>query len=414
MSGLQGRSALWRPAVGRLAPALRPGVVSPSLLFAVDGLVATALGLAMIPGIEQAGSKVQVSVAVLSVLALALAVAGRRRWPVAGAWAGAAAVSVDAAVARVSLVNQDTLPVMIAAVLLFYASGAFARAPGDLAGLVGGVALLLPQIFITPSTFSDLFFEPVLLGLAPWSSGRALRGLADRERAERSYAALVRAEIDERARLAAHRESSQMARELHDSLGHRLSVINLQASGARLMLRSDPARSAAALDVIEQGCREAVSELRELATASGFAGPDHGGVPQPGVEDIGSLTGQVSAPDLVAVCCVEGIPQPVPPGLGLSAYRIVQESLTNTIKHSRATEVVVRVIWHPGELVVRVDDNGPGRRRVHAMAGHAHGHGHGIIGMHERAALHNGSLDAAATRHGFRVQARLPLPGNIS
>ena len=199
-----------------------------------------------------------------------------------------------------------------------------------------------------------------------------------------------------------------MARELHDSLGHRLSVINLQASGARLMLRSEPCQTAAALDVIEEGCRRAVSELRELVAASGFAGTDHRGVPQPGVDDIGRLIDQVSAPDLVAAYHVEGVPMPVPPGLGLCAFRIVQESLTNTIKHSHATEVVVRVIWSPAELVLRVDDNGSGPRRDDGLAGH------GIIGMRERAALHQGSLNATATRRGFRVQARLPLPENVN
>jgi signal transduction histidine kinase len=144
------------------------------------------------------------------------------------------------------------------------------------------------------------------------------------------------------------------------------------------------------------------------------AGPASAGAvvasPQPGIEDIVALTSQLPAVGLAATCEVEGIPRPVAPGLGLSAYRIVQEALTNTIKHARATEVAVWVAWQPDQLVVRVADNGRGARAAARISGT----GQGIIGMRERAALHQGTLMAVPAERGYLVQARFPLAGGNS
>jgi signal transduction histidine kinase len=390
---------------------LWPAGVPRRLLTLADVVTALGLGAAMAPGVQAAGTHAGRWVAGLSVAVLCLAIAGRRRWPVAAVLAGTAAVSVDAAGGRGALVSHAALPAMIACVLLFYGAGAFARPPAALAGLVAGIALLLPQIFLTPDSVSDLFFEPVILGLAPWGAGRLLSEFAERERAQREYAALVEAQLEQQARLAARRQATEMARELHDDLGHRLSVIVLQASGARLMLKSAPDRSMAALGVIEEGCREALAELRRLA---GAAGQHPGRIlvpgPQPGIGDIEALTSQLPAIGLAVTCEAEGAPRPVAPGLGLSAYRIVQEALTNTIKHAQATEVAVRIAWQPGELVVRIADNGRGARAAARISGT----GQGIIGMRERAALHQGTLTAAPAERGYVVQARFPLTGCTS
>ncbi len=196
---------------------------------------------------------------------------------------------------------------------------------------------------------SDLFFEPVILGLAPWWAGRLLSEFAERERVQREYAALVEAQLEQQARLAARRQATEMARELHDDLGHRLSVIVLQASGARLMLKSAPDRSMAALGVIEEGCRDALAGLRRLAGTSGPAGQHSGRIlvqgPQPGIGDIEALTSQLPAIGLAATC----------------------------------------------------------------EAAKVSGTGQGIIGMRERAALHRGTLTAAPADRGYVVQARFPL-----
>ena len=274
--------------------------------------------------------------------------------------------------------------------------------------------MLLPQIFFTPDSVSDLFFEPVILGLVPWGAGRLLREFAERERVQREYAALVEAQLGQQARLAARRQATEMARELHDDLGHRLSVIVLQTSGARLMLNSAPDRSVVALGVIQDGCRDALAELRRLAGVAGPAGQHPGRIlaprPQPGISDIEALTSQLSAIGLAATCEVEGTPRQVAPGLGLSAYRIVQEALTNTIKHAQATEVAVKIAWQPGELVVRIADNGRGA----SAAARISGTGQGIIGMRERAALHRGTLTAGPAGRGYVVQARFPLTQGTS
>ncbi len=388
---------------------LWPAGVPRRLLIRADVVTAVGLGAAMAPSVQAAGTHAGRWLAGLSVVALCLAVAGRRHWPVAAVLAGTAAVSVDAAGARGALVSHAAVPVMIALVLLFYGAGAFARPPAALVGLVSGIAMLLPQIFLTPDSVSDLFFEPVILGLAPWGAGRLLSELAERERVQREYAALVEAQLEQQARLAARRQATEMARELHDDLGHRLSVIVLQASGARLMLKSAPHRSMAALGVIEEGCRDALAELRRLAGTSGPAGQHSGRIlvpgPQPGIGDIEALTSQLPAIGLAATCEAEGTPRPVAPGLGLSAYRIVQVALTNTIKHAQASVVAVKIAWQPDGLVVRVADNGRGARTPARISGT----GQGIIGMRERAALHQGTLTAAPADRGYVVQARFPL-----
>ena len=197
---------------------------------------------------------------------------------------------------------------------------------------------------------SDLFFEPVILGLAPWWAGRLLSEFAERERVQREYAALVEAQLEQQARLAARRQATEMARELHDDLGHRLSVIVLQASGARLMLKSAPDRSMAALGVIEEGCRDALAGLRlagrDLRTRWAALWPDPGARP--------------SAWDR----------RHRGPYLPAASHR-------------------------PGR-----DLRGRGK---------VSGTGQGIIGMRERAALHRGTLTAAPADRGYVVQARFPL-----
>ncbi|WP_302931578.1 sensor histidine kinase [Actinomadura sp. WMMA1423] len=245
---------------------------------------------------------------------------------------------------------------------------------------------------------------------------RGRRALA--EAAERRAAAAERDREDE-ARRRAVAERLRIARELHDVLAHQISLINVQA-GAALHRRDDPARAYAALEAIKAASKETLRELRGVlgvlrqvdAADPGAGAADRPPAPPPSLARVGELLDQTAAAGL-AVRRAGDLPEPGSPGtaaledlpapVGLAGYRIVQEALTNAVRHSGAAAVTVEVRLFPGEVVVRVDDDGAG------PAGRA-ADGNGVRGMRERAASVGGQLTAGpGPAGGFRVWARLPL-----
>ena len=228
---------------------------------------------------------------------------------------------------------------------------------------------------------------------------RAARELASRDAAERLDAALVTS-----ARAAAHEERSRIARELHDVIAHSVSVMVIQAGGARLVMGDAPERAEESLRSVERAGRDALAELRRLLGTLGDRDP-YALTPQPGLHDIAPLLAHARESGISADLSVDGRPVPVPPALDLCAYRIVQEALTNAIKHAAPTRASVNVRWGESVLELEISDDGRHKRSAKRTAG-----GHGIAGMRERVALHSGSLDAGARPNGgFTVRARLPL-----
>ena len=244
---------------------------------------------------------------------------------------------------------------------------------------------------------------PVFLALgAAWVLGdnlgtRRAYTLALEERAER----LEREQEAERARAVAE-EQARIARELHDVIAHSVSVMVVQAAAANDVFESQPDRVREALDAIETSGRAALGELRRmLGVVRGVDEADY--APQPGIERIDELVADVRAAGLDVALNIEGAPQPVPAGIDLSAYRVVQEALTNTLKHANATHADVTLRYRDRELDVEVRDNGRGGTN-------GDGGGHGLTGMQERVAVFGGSLLAgAAAKGGFEVIARFPL-----
>ncbi|MGH2935711.1 MAG: sensor histidine kinase [Gaiellaceae bacterium] len=213
------------------------------------------------------------------------------------------------------------------------------------------------------------------------------------ERAER----LEREQEAERARAVAE-EQARIARELHDVIAHNVSVMVVQAAAANDVFDTRPEGAREALRAIEATGRTALGELRRLlgAVRGDFA-------PQSGLDRLDELVAQVRAAGLVVAVSIEGEPRPLPAGIDLSAYRIVQEALTNTLKHAHATRADVALRYGEAELGVEVRDDGTG-------GGDGDGSGRGLIGMHERVAAFGGSLDAGPDpAGGFAVRARLPL-----
>jgi signal transduction histidine kinase len=231
---------------------------------------------------------------------------------------------------------------------------------------------------------------------------RHLRALALEERA----AALER-ERDERARAAVAEERARMARELHDILAHTLSTMVLQAGASRQVLRSDPGTVAELLLSIEGTGREALGEVRRLLGLL-RASDDAGGLgPQPTLASIDGLIEETSKAGLPVELRVEGEPVALSAGLDLSAYRIVQEALTNALKYAGPARAQVVIRYGDRELELAITDDGAGGRAEPADGQPA---GHGLLGMQERVALYGGSMTAGPRAGGgYALCARLPL-----
>jgi signal transduction histidine kinase len=252
--------------------------------------------------------------------------------------------------------------------------------------------------------FVMLFY--IALVCAMWALGSAI-GAGRRRAAElldRTVA--LERQREENARRAVFDERVRIARELHDVVAHHVSVMGVQAGAARLVMDREPSKATAALASIESSSRQTVEELHRLLGFLRQAGDPDDLAPRPGLSQLPGLAAVMSESDLTVEVGVEGDERPLPPTVDVSAYRIVQEALTNTLKHAEASRADVRVRYWPGELEVEVVDDGRGATGASPTPG-----GLGLIGMRERAALHGGQLTAgAAPGGGLAVRVKLPTP----
>ena len=219
-----------------------------------------------------------------------------------------------------------------------------------------------------------------------------------RERAER-----LELEREVKARVAVAEERARIARELHDIVGHSVSVMTVQASAVRRLLREDQVREREALQTVEETGRAALAEMRRLVGVLRRPEEAPALVPQPSLEYVDKLVEQSRESGLDTKLRLEGEPAALPQGIDLTAYRFVQEGLTNAIKHANAksAEVVVRYDNGSVELVVRDDGTGDGK---------GGGSGHGLVGIRERVAVYGGELSAGPRPEGgYELRARLPV-----
>ncbi|MBO3745848.1 sensor histidine kinase [Streptosporangiaceae bacterium NEAU-GS5] len=275
-------------------------------------------------------------------------------------------------------------------------------------GLSGPVATALFMAGMAASFRSEFAEYAIAVAMAAIAGGAGvgvrryrLHAVTAEERSE-----LLAAQSELLAREAVAEERARLARELHDIVAHSVSVMVMQAGGVRLMLRDDQTKERETLAVVEETGRGAVEELRRMLDLLRGPGAD-GLTPLPGLARLDDLVEQVRSAGLDVKVEVEGEPGPLPAGLDLSAYRIVQEALTNALKHAGPTEVTVTITYRPNELALEVADSGPrgGIREAPAAAG-----GHGLIGMRERVALFRGDLTAGPLPdRGFAVRVALPL-----
>jgi signal transduction histidine kinase len=272
-------------------------------------------------------------------------------------------------------------------------------------GLVTGSLLFIVVAIPGEQTASQMAFIPLRFVVA-WIAGFILR-----ERAERAEAAEIRATVAERerdaaARVAVAEERARIARELHDIVAHAVSVMVLQVGAVRHQLPDELSDDSEALRSVERAGRTALAEMRRLLGAMRDEREEVSFVPQPGLDGLDSLLEEVTRAGLPVELQVDGVPFPLPRGVDLSAYRIVQEGLTNALKHSHATTANVTVRYALDELQIEVRDNGVGSSTTDGL-------GHGLVGVRERVKIYGGEMSAgAANGGGFVLTTRLPLSGD--
>jgi signal transduction histidine kinase len=237
-------------------------------------------------------------------------------------------------------------------------------------------------------------FYALLLG-SPWVTGRAVRQRHVNERQlEHERARASAAIVAERARIA---------RELHDVVAHAISVMVLQARGGRRVLQSDPADAREAFATIERTGQEALDEMRRLLGMLRKSDEELALAPQPSLKELGKLVEWVQAAGLPVDVAVEGEPRELPPGVDLSAYRIVQEALTNALRHAGPARARVLLRYGADDLELEIADDGVG-------AADDSGPGYGLIGMRERVSVYGGELHAGPRPGGgYALKVRLPL-----
>ncbi|GGX98214.1 sensor histidine kinase [Streptomyces minutiscleroticus] len=255
-------------------------------------------------------------------------------------------------------------------------------------------------------------FESVPFALA-WVLGDSIRTRRAYMAQLEERAARLEREREAQAKVAVAAERARIARELHDVVAHNVSVMVVQADGAAYVMDTAPDQAKKALETISGTGRQALAEMRRLLGVLRTGEPQETGeyVPQPDVEQLEDLIEQVRTSGLPVDYKVEGTPRPLPSGVELTAYRIVQEALTNTRKHGGPNAgASVRLVYFDDGLGLLVEDDGKGAPHELYEEGGADGSGHGLIGMRERVGMVGGTLDAGPRPGGgFRISALLPL-----
>jgi signal transduction histidine kinase len=370
---------------------------------AIDAVVAMVLAAAMLRGLQVSAST-SVPVGAGLVLVMCAGVATRRLVPLLSLFVTALASGALAYLGS----NKDP---MVALALVLYTVAVRARPTVALAGL-----LLAETAVLIASHSSALSRMPpsgiistALVQAAAWTIGIAVRS-------QRAYAAGLKQQAEQRVRAETDRsqralaeERLRIARELHDVIAHTMSVIAVQASVGAHVIDAHPTEGRATLRTIEQASHRALQELRAMLSVlreRGAEPPDAQTLaPAPSLSDLPALIERTQQAGLAIDVATTGRPRPLPAGVELATYRIVQEALTNVVRHANARHAWVELVYHPQALDITVTDDGAG-----ACLPVSTSDGHGVIGMRERVALHGGEFTAGPyDSRGFRVHAVLPV-----
>jgi signal transduction histidine kinase len=338
---------------------------------------------------------------VLLALASTIPVAWRSRWPIAAALIVSAA---NGACMIAAAPHQAGFQPFVALVLVAYSLGSLTTGRSVVLAPTAALAILalLGGIAISHGQDSGNVIPSTVWLAATWFVGRLMRRWRRRAAELEDLTYRLEAQRELQAQAAVAVERARIARELHDVIAHNVSMMVVQAGAAARVLEGNQQDVRTALEAIEGTGRQTVDEMRRLI---GVVRSDDGLAlaPQPTLRDLERLIANVREAGLPVELRVEGSPMPLPPGVDLSAYRIVQEALTNALKHAGSAHATVVVRYERGAVEVEVSDDGDG-------SGAGAGAGHGLIGMRERVALWGGELEAGRrVGGGFEIRARLPV-----
>jgi len=288
----------------------------------------------------------------------------------------------------------------VTALALMASAGYHARRPV--------VALVVALALWAASVVAEKGFVPAdivfawLLGGGAWVAGRALAGRTALAELSEQRALAAEQQAQWRAAAAVAEERLRIAREMHDVVSHSLSIMTLHVSGVRRLLRPEQEAERAALETAERTGRESIAEMHRML---GVLRAPETDAPAPGLARLTELLEPARAAGLEVDCSVVGDVGELPPGVDLTAYRIVQEAVTNVLRHAHARRVECSVQYRDGVLELRVTDDGRGGTPKS-------GGGHGLVGMRERAALYGGTVEAGPVPGGFAVHAVLRVPSH--
>ncbi len=362
--------------------------------FASDAALAVVLAALVQSDLWSSSSYFTASKAIYipATLLMTLPLAWRRRAPLPVVLAVMGALVVEAQLVGSAPTPDTLLPAWLLAI---YSVAAHCERRW---ALVGGAASLAAGMVWMGA--DDFLFPAVVFGGA-WLAGRLVRQRQD-------YALALDRERDANARVAAAEERARIARELHDVLSHSVSVMVVQAGAERIALGSERTSTGDTLKAIEQTGRQALAEMRRLLGVLRADGDEPAHAPQPTLADLDALVSQVREAGLPVELRFEGEVSSLPAGVAVSAYRIVQEALTNVLKHAGPAQARVLIRYGRDDLELEVVDDGRPLPRTDDT-------GHGLVGMRERVALYGGELDSGPrTGGGFAVRARLPLAATRS
>jgi signal transduction histidine kinase len=361
----------------------------------LDGLLAVVLAVVAVTELLQEEPP---SYRVVTVMGTALPLAWRRRYPLA---------MQLTQIFCAALSQRQPVPASLLAMFIgLYSVGVYSkrRRAGLTIPTVGALILFILFPFSTVPPVPSWLLE-LIVGLGVWSAGNAVRERQARADALEERAHQLERERELATRVALAEERGRIARELHDVVAHSVSVMLVQAGAARTQLPKQPERATDALRQVETSGREALAELRRMLGLLTDADAAAELAPQPGLEQLERLVERVGQAGLDVDIQIAGERRSLPPGLDLTAYRIVQEALTNALKYAAGGRTSVVVEYDESELRLAILDGGGN------SVDETEGAGRGLLGMRERVAVYGGALEAGRRPEGgFAVRARLPLP----
>jgi signal transduction histidine kinase len=393
--------ARWR-RYGRIVRRLRASVAA---LPAADRLLAVGLtaGYQLEVWVLGGGTAPRVLASAAGLL-MTVPMAIRRRRPllaVAGAALGFAAVLAASDVSS----DDDAFVPWLVMLVAAYTAGRFTHGRDALIGAL--LTVTFPAVLAVTdrdgfNLGNFLFFA--FIAVPPYLAGVAIARRRGHEAALERHAATLDAERERLAAEAVTQERARIARELHDVVAHGVSTMVVQAQGGARIVRTEPNEAETAFAAIERTGGQALTEMRRLLGILRAADDDAALLPQPGIERLGDLVEDLRLAGLPVEVHVEGHATTLPPGVNVSAYRIVQEALTNALKHAGPARAQVHLRYLPGAIELEVSDDGTGPPPDQTTGGH------GLIDMRERVSIYGGRLEAGARASGgYRIRAWLPF-----